>query len=186
MICSKCGAQNIDGVTFCGSCGATMKSPVPPPPPTQTPQHNFQSEGSYQQPPPYGQQQTYNTGQANSGYGSSSYASPLGGPSNGGMVMPKDYMVESIVVTVITFICCCSPISIVLGIIAIIKANNVKTEFERGNINEAISNSESAKKLTIWAGIIAVIFVIIGTVLYFSVVAAIISEAGGMDAFINS
>jgi Interferon-induced transmembrane protein. len=188
MICSKCGAQNIDGVTFCGSCGATMKSPVPPPMP-ETPQQNPWNEGgSNQQPPPYGQQQQpppygqqqqsygqqqpYNTGQSQI-------------PYNGGMVMPKDYMTESIVVTVITLLCCCSPISVILGIIAIIKANSVKTEFERGDMNAAISNSESAKKLTMWAVIIAVIYIVLGFILYFAFLGAIIAEAGGLDSFLQ-
>lgn len=76
--------------------------------------------------------------------------------------MPKDYLVESIIVTVISFLCCCcSPMSIILGIIAIIKANNVKMEFERGNLSEAIHNSEQAKLLTIWTVIVAVVWYII-------------------------
>ena len=181
MICSKCGAQNIDGVTFCGSCGATMNSPVPPPIP-ETPQQNSWNEGgSNQQPPPYGQQQqpygqqqTYNTSRSEI-------------PYNGGLVMPKDYMTESIIVTVVSFLCCCcSPISIILGIIAIVKANSVKTEFERGDINAAISNSESAKKLTMWAAIVAVIYMVLLAIVYFAFVAAIIAEAGGFDAFMNN
>ena len=173
MICSKCGAQNIDGVTFCGSCGATMVTHVPPPPP-ETPQQNFQNvESSNQQQQPYGQQQPYNTGQSQI-------------PYNGGMVMPKDYMTESIVVTAITLLCCCSPISVILGIIAIIKANGVKSEFERGDINAAINNSESAKKLAMWAAIVAVIYIIIGFILYISFWAALIAEAGGLDALFNN
>ena len=109
--------------------------------------------------------------------GSASFA---GGPSNGGMIPPKNYLVESIVVTVVSFLCCCSsPISIVLGIIAIVKANNVNSEFERGNINQAISNADSAKKLTIWAAIIAVVFAIIGWIIYFVFIAAAIAESGG-------
>ena len=172
MICSKCGAQNIEGVTFCGSCGATMETHIPQTP--ETPQQNFQNVGSNQQPPPYGQQQTYNAGRPEI-------------PYNGGLVMPKDYMTESIIVTVVSFICCCcSPISIILGIIAIIKANSVKTEFERGDINAAISSSESAKKLTMWAAIVAVIYMILLTVVYFAFVAALVAEAGGFDAFLNN
>ena len=174
MNCSKCGAQNIDGVTFCGSCGATMVTHVPPtpPPPPETPQQNFQNVGSNQQ-QSYGQQQPYNTGQPQI-------------PYNGGMVMPKDYMTESIIVTVITLICCCSPISVILGIIAIIKANGVKSEFEKGDMNAAINNSEAAKKLTMWAAIVAVGYIIIITILYFFFWAALIAEAGGFDALLNN
>jgi len=159
MNCSKCGAQNIDGVTFCGSCGTQMDSHIPKTP--ENLQQNFQSEGSHQQQPSYGQQ-TYNTTQGN--MSGSPYNSFSEAPYNGGMVMPKNYMVESIVVTVLSLTCCCSPISAILGIIAIIKANNVNQEFVRGNVSEAISCSETAKNLTVWAAIIMVIFFIIGTI----------------------
>ena len=157
MNCSKCGSQNIDGVTFCGSCGAQMESHIPqpqyPPPPP------------YQQQPPqqYHQQQTYGAGQQG-GYNTQSSAASGYIPSSGGMVPPKNYMVESIIVTVLSLICCCSPISLILGIIAIVKAGNVSTEFERGNINEAISNADSAKKLVIWAAIIMVVFYILSVI----------------------
>lgn len=167
MNCSKCGAQNMEGVSFCGNCGAQMES-VPQTP--ETPQQPIANEGGYnpssqssgQQPPTTG-----NGGQG--GYNPSTmYSTPAGGPSNGGMVTPKNYMVEAIVVTVISFLCCCSPISVILGIIAIVKANNVNPEFEKGNLNEAISNADAAKKLTIWAAVITVVFTIVLTILSFA------------------
>ena len=170
MNCSKCGAQNIDGVTFCGNCGAKMES-IPPqiPEPTQN------------------QQQSYDARQMGSGSGneSNAYTAPAG-PSNGGMVPPKNYMVEAVIVTIVSFVCCCcSPISIILGIIAIVKANSVNSEYERGNISEAFSSADTAKKLTIWAAIISVIFALIIMVLYFIFFAAVVAEAGGWDALIN-
>ena len=141
MNCSKCGVQNIDGVTFCGSCGARME-------------HISEFSNN--------------------------------SPSNGGMIAPKNYMVESIIVTIISFICCCcSPISVVLGIIAMVKASKVNPEFERGNINEAISCSESAKKLTIWAAIIAIIFAAICWIAYFSFINSLIKQSGGIEEFIK-
>ena len=169
MNCTKCGAQNMDGVTFCGSCGAQI--------PQQTqgiPQQNIRSEGAgyYQQPYGTGQQATSNS-------------THVGNPINGGMVPPKNYMVESIVVTVLSCLCCCSPISIVLGIIAIVKANSVNAEFERGNINEAFSNADTAKKLTIWAAIVAVVYVIIAAIAYVLFLSAIINEVGGLDSFMR-
>ena len=190
MNCSKCGAQNIDGVTFCGSCGARMESFIQQTP--ETPQQNFQNEGVINQPPPppppQYQQQPYG-GSQSGGYNNTqggSYSSPGGIPSNGGMIPPKNYMVESIVVTIVSTLCCCSIISIILGIIAIIKANNVNSEFERGNINEANSCSDSAKKLALWAGIIAIINVLIGWISYFIFFAAAIAENGGFDALFNN
>jgi hypothetical protein len=183
----------MDGVTFCGNCGAQMESHIPTQTP-ETPQQNVPEAGvsnqQVQQPQPYQQQQSYQQTQQQS-YGGGQpggprYTNPSGGPSNGGMVPPKNYMVESIVVTVVSFLCCCSPISVILGIIAIIKANNVNPEFERGNINEAIGNADSAKKLTIWAAIIAVAFYVIFLILYFLFFAAAIAESGGWDSFLNN
>ena len=156
MNCSKCGTQNLDGVTICGSCGALIESPV-----QQKPQETYQQEyqnagaGNQQQAGQYGANNSFNT-----------YSAPIGNPSNGGMVPPKNYMVEAIIVTVISFACCCSPISVVLGIIAIVKSNNVKSDFEMGNINGAIDNADSAKNLTIWAAVITGVFVVIGIIYY--------------------
>jgi hypothetical protein len=165
----------MDGVTFCGNCGARMTAP------SQTQEENTQtlaSDNLQSNPEAFkksesvqlGSGQQTGAGQYHSGQTRDrqpyvsvpTYSSPAGGPSNGGMVMPKDYLVESIIVTVISFLCCCcSPMSIILGIIAIIKANNVKMEFERGNLSEAIHNSEQAKLLTIWTVIVAVVWYII-------------------------
>ena len=177
MICSKCGVQNIDGVTFCGSCGAIMESYI-----QQAPKQNISDlEVSNQQ--PQNQQQAADASQyqrSNTSVGSG------GGPYNGGMIVPKNYMVESIIVTVISFICCCcSPVSVILGIIAMVKASKVIPEFERGNISEAINCSETAKKLTIWAAIIAVVFAAICWIAYFSFINTIINQSGGWDEFLR-
>lgn len=190
MICSKCGAQNMDGVTFCGNCGSHMQPQEPPqsseapsqqavqsqsPQSTEAPsQQVVQSQATqqtYQQQPPYG------GGQPGGGYTSGAYTTPPGGPSNGGMVPPKNYLTESIIVTVVSFLCCCSPVSIILGIIAIVKANNVNQDFERGNITEAVNNSEAAKKLTIWAAVIAVVFCIVWNIICFAIWGATFREA---------
>ena len=152
----------------------------------ETPQQNSPNDGvvnqqPYQQQPPY-QQQAEQPHQSYGGQpGGYTYTNPSGSPSNGGMVPPKNYMTESIVVTVISFLCCCSPISVVLGIIAIVKANNVNTEFERGNINEALSNADSAKKLALWAAIVAVAFYILGIIWSMFM----ISQIGGWDSFMD-
>jgi hypothetical protein len=159
----------MDGVSFCGNCGAQMEQGS-----TQASEASRESrqQQSYQQPKqPYG-------GQSGGGY---TYTEPPGGPINGGMVPPKNYMTESIVVTVISFLCCYSPISIVLGIIAIIKANNVNVEFERRNMSEALNNADSAKKLTLWAVIISVIFYIIYAIIICTFLAEAIKESGGLD-----
>jgi hypothetical protein len=165
MICPKCGAQNMDGVTFCGSCGAQMLSHIPPS--TEAPQQNPTM-------PDYRQQLYFHQ------------SPPLQPPYSGGMVPPKNYMTEAIIVTAISFLCCCSPISIILGIIAMVKAGNVNTEFARGNISEANSNADVAKKLTIWAAVVAVAFSIITWIVYSLFLATIFQQAGGWEEFIKS
>ncbi|MDR2384562.1 MAG: CD225/dispanin family protein [Tannerella sp.] len=111
------------------------------------------------------------------------FNSPVNGPSNGGMVRPKSYQTEAIIVTLVSMLCCGSVISLIIGIIAIVKANKVDSYFYEGNIHEAIQNSESAKKLTIWAGVIAIIWFILGIALYFTLIATIISTTGGLEQF---
>ncbi|MEW7281105.1 CD225/dispanin family protein [Aquimarina sp. 2201CG1-2-11] len=70
---------------------------------------------------------------------------------------PKNYLVESILVTIF----CCLP----LGIVGIINASKVNSEFEQGNFEEANKASASAKK---WAkyGLIAGIIWIIGVLIF--------------------
>ncbi|MDR3252235.1 MAG: CD225/dispanin family protein [Tannerella sp.] len=91
----------------------------------------------------------------------SDFSTPTDSVSNGGLVMPKNYLTEAIIVTVVTFLCCCNPISLVLGIIAIVKANAVTTDFARGDMNSAINNASTAKTLVIWAAVLAVVIYII-------------------------
>jgi len=172
MICPKCGAQNMDGVTFCGSCGAQIQSYTPNT--TVEPQQNVYNQVQ-QQPPSYGNQT--NTG---------SYVTPPVNPVNHGLIPPKNYMTEAIIVTLVTFLCCCSLISLILGIIAIIKANSVNDAFARGNYVQANSNADAAKKLTLWAAIIAIAFAVITTIVYFVIIGAGISELGGLEEILKN
>ena len=195
MNCPKCGAQNIDGVTFCGNCGAVMKHPTPPPtesapqtnPPEfasgQSQEQPFNQPPPYEQTPPYGQSQPY--GQPPP-YGQTpgAYSTHLGSPFTGGMIPPKNYMTESIIATIITTLCCCSPISLILGIIAIIKANNVDQEFQRGNYDQAIRDSNAAKNLALWSAIIAIVFSIIMTIIQFGTFSRLIKEKGVFDGLL--
>ena len=176
MICPKCGAQNMDGVTFCGSCGAQLESHMPSTP--VEPQQNYNQPPVQQ--PQYQQQQAYG-GQSGAG---SNTVQPGGAP-NPVMTPPKNYMTEAIIVTIISFICCSSLISLILGIIAIVKANNVNQEFARGNYDGANKNANSAKTLTIWAAIVAVIQVIIFAVLFFVLISLGIG-LGGLEEIFNN
>jgi hypothetical protein len=167
MFCSKCGAKNLEGVTFCGSCGSLLENS------TSTfvePQDNYQKE-----------EKSYRVDDTGT-----FTAAPVGGPSNGGMVKPKSYQTEAIIVTVVSMICCGSIPSLIIGIIAIVKASKVDADFFSGNVHEAIQNSESAKKLTIWAAVIAVVWAIVISVLYFLVIAAAVSGAGGLEQLLEN
>ncbi len=78
-----------------------------------------------------------------------------------GRQMPKTWLTESVIVTVVSALCCCNFISLIIGIVAIIKAKSVKTKFQNGDVTGADSASESAKK---WVIIAAVILVVWGIV----------------------
>lgn len=170
MNCPRCGTQNIEGVTFCGACGAQMgplpelssiggaaSSVAPPPLPPSPPSA---STGGQQQ------QRSSTTYTHSTSVGRSSFSPPQGGASNGGMVMPKNYMVESIINAVVSFFCCGSVVSAILAVIAIVKANSVTTSFNAGRYDEAIRNADSARTLNIWAVVIDVIWLLIIIVLY--------------------
>ena len=185
MICPKCGAQNMDGVTFCGSCGAQMASFTPPSTPEE-PQQAVSQPQSYQQPQYQQPQPTYG-GQPAGYVNPNQFTAPAGGIPNGGLVPPKNYQTEAIIVTVMSVLCCSSLISLVLGILAIIKANNVTTEFAKGNIIEANRNADAAKKLTIWAAIIAVLMFIIMIIFIVFVIiyGGGFAAMGGLDEIFN-
>jgi len=165
----------MDGVTFCGNCGAQMTSLIP------STQQEPQRSDNYNQPQVL-QTPSYNSGTTNGG----TYSTQQGNAMNSDVFPPKNYLTESIIVTLVSFLCCCSPISIILGIIAIVKANNVNPEFTQGNYIQAKSSSDAAKNLTIWAAVIAIIFPVIMVIAYFVFFAAIIAQAGGWAEFFNS
>ena len=178
MNCPKCGTQNMDGVTFCGSCGAQIASLNPPSPVEHQQSADYSQQQPYQQPPT--QQQPPNSGWQPA-------VSPSGGyAANVVSAPPKNYMTEAIIVTVVSFLCCSSLISLILGIIAIVKANNVNTEFAKGNIDEANKNADAAKKLTLWAAIIAVVFIIFVFILIFAILGVGISGLGGLDEILKN
>jgi len=84
---------------------------------------------------------------------------------------PKNYLVESILVTLF----CCLP----FGIVGIIKASSVNTKFAAGDLAGAKIDSDEAKKWTkigffVGLGVNLLILVIYG----FAIGAAIMSESG--------
>ena len=92
------------------------------------------------------------------------YAQPQYGPSNNtpsNQVMPKTWLTESVLVTVLSFLCLCNVIAAIPGLIAIFKANSVKTKFMNGDIQGANAASASAKKWVLIAAVIMVVWSLI-------------------------
>ena len=83
---------------------------------------------------------------------------------------PKNYLVESILVTIF----CC----LIFGIIGIVNAAKVDSEYEAGNYEGALAASKQAKTWTLWGFIIGLAGVVIVGFLYLVMGIAILGSAG--------
>lgn len=75
---------------------------------------------------------------------------------------PKTWLTESILVTVISFLFCCNVFGL-LGIIAIVKATQVDSDYARGDYAAALQSSKDARKWTLivfWISIVLVLLYI--------------------------
>lgn len=117
------------------------------------PSQGTQNAGQYQQQPQQGQYQQPN----NQNRGTNN---PFGNPFNGVDVrpMPKNWLIESILVTIL----CCFPLGAPFGIAGIVNATKVESRYYGGDYDGALEASQSAKKWCIWAVVVCVI----GLVLY--------------------
>ncbi|MBQ4368008.1 MAG: DUF4339 domain-containing protein, partial [Muribaculaceae bacterium] len=114
--------------------------------PVQQAQPYQQQAQPYQQPyqqqaQPY-QQPYQQQAQPYGGYAQPQYQAPY-------QVMPKNWLTESILLTVLSVLCCCNPLSLITGIIAIVNANKVKSAYTVGNMPQAEEASKSAKLWTL-------------------------------------
>ena len=111
-----------------------------------------------QVPPFGGQQPTQPTpyGTPNQPYAPPQYGPSSNQPSN--QVMPKTWLTEAVLATVLSFLCLCNIIAAIPGGIAIFKANSVKTKYMQGDIQGANAASASAKKWVIIAVIVMVVW----------------------------
>lgn len=81
--------------------------------------------------------------------------------------MPKSWMVESILVTILPFLLCGNVFSL-LGIIAIVNASKVESLYHQGlfaQSNEASMTAARWTKITLWISICAIALAIIGIVI---------------------
>ena len=83
---------------------------------------------------------------------------------------PKNYLVESILVTIF----CC----LIFGIIGIVNAAKVNSEYEAGKYEGALAASKQAKTWTLWGFIIGLAGVVIVGFLYLVMGIAILGSAG--------
>lgn len=113
--------------------------------------------------PPTTQPTTYGTpyGQStNQPYSPPQYGPTTTQPSN--KLMPKTWLTESILATVICSLCCGATfITLITGVIAIFNANGVKTKFNSGDYAGADKKSASARLwtfITVGVGIAAALY----------------------------
>lgn len=123
---------------------------------------------TYEQPQQYG----YVQPQTQQGYGQqpSPYATPQYQQQQPAQQMPygqqpysqqafppKNWMTESVILTVLSALCCCNPFSLITGIIAIVNAGKVNGLFHGGN---SLGATEAAKQARNWVIITFVVMVI--------------------------
>ena len=134
----------LTGQTFNPGGINTQLPPMPPMGDTQLPPMPQMPpfDGGNQQPTPYGT--PYGQGTTNQPYAPPQYGPNTNTPTN--QMMPKTWLTESILATAASLLCCFNIIGLVTGVLAIFKANSVKSKFMKGDTAGANQDSASAKK----------------------------------------
>ena len=81
--------------------------------------------------------------------------------------MPKTWMIESILVTLLPFIFCCNVLAL-LGIIGIVKASQVESQYKTGDYASSLESSKDAgrwTKITLWISIGWLFLIILGIII---------------------
>ena len=135
---------------------------------TQLPQMPPMGETPLPQVPPFGGQQQQQTQPTTYGTPNQPYAPPQYGPSTNqtnptrNQVMPKTWLTESIIATVLCSLCCGVPyITLITGIIAIFMGSGVKNKFNSGDYVGANKKSSSARLwmlITVGVGVAAALY----------------------------
>lgn len=76
-------------------------------------------------------------------------------------MMPKTWLTESILATAASLLCCFNIVGLITGVLAIFKANGVKTKFMKGDTAGANRDSASAKKWMIITVVVGVVWTVI-------------------------
>lgn len=96
---------------------------------------------------------------------------------------PKNWLLQSILVTVLTFLCCSNILGLPFGIAGIVNASSVESKFNRGDVEGAERAAKNAKKWTIVAGVLAIVSIVIYAILYALGIMAFLGAAGGAYDF---
>lgn len=146
----------LSGQTFNPGNVDTQLPPVPPMGEVQLPQ--VPPFGGTQQPQTQPQVPTgtpYGQGTTNQPYAPPQYGPSTNTPTN--QVMPKTWLTESILATAASLLCCFNIVGLITGVLAIFKANGVKSKFMKGDTAGANQDSASAKKwmmITVAVGVV--------------------------------
>ena len=124
----------------------------------EQPAYEPQQQQAYQP-----QQQPYQQGQPSGGYAQPQYAQPQYAQPL--PAIPKNWMTESVLIVILSALCCCNPISFITGIVALVNAGKVKSAYERGDMFTAQESSKSAKTWTLISLVIMLLSVVVGIVI---------------------
>lgn len=140
---------------------------------TNTPSEQTVQQGYGQEPSPYAQpqyQQPQQPQYQQSQYQQPQYQQPQQFPQQQmpygqqfapNALPPKNWMTESVIFTIMSVLCCCNPIALITGIIAIVNAGKVNGLFQRG---DTLGATEGAKQAKMWA-LITLGLLVLGVIL---------------------
>lgn len=170
MFCPKCGAVVEEKDAFCIACGndmrAAKKEPQPAAEAPQTPppaweQVPAQAQPAAQQPP---QGQPFPPA-SEGGY-------PGGAPYDPNAVPQRprisSWFVPNLVFAIVSVLCCCNPISMILHIIGCVCGKGAESAASAGNMDEAESKVRTARTLFIVGLALAVVSILIGIISFFA------------------
>lgn len=145
------------------AAAAPKEEPAPQAQPAQGEPQQPYAQPQYaepQQQQPYAQPQ-YIQGYPQQPYGPQQAYGPLQVPA----APPVTNKTMSIIITIVSWLCCCNVVSGVLSIIAIVKASNANSAFYRGDRAGAEIEAETARKLSLYALIALLVLPVIGFII---------------------
>lgn len=87
---------------------------------------------------------------------------------------PGDHSVSAILVTVVS-VFLCNPLSLALGIVALVRSNSVNSLWAQGRVLEASEASRQTKRISIWGAVMIVVGWFLGGIAYLLLFATLTS-----------